>query len=182
MQLQTQANFTSMRWRWGEQLFGTFSWLDIRLPGPAYGAVWWGLKLTLAVTVAWLILQVVLAVRHLARRGWKRDPSRLTSGLSNPTRTWLSLANLIGVFVALYAAGYLYFRFSGRDELLQGRYALLALPALLAMPALALEGLLARLRWPWARWLPGATMCAIALAMWVLQVIGVAAIADRFYL
>lgn len=181
VELQLMDGAESMRWRWGEQLFGSFAWLDVKLPGPAYGAVWWGLRIMAVLVVAWVLWQVV----ELVRRRWTPQPAPSEQGdrpVAGPVPTWLAVVCVAGVMATLYAAGYLYFRYSGRDELLQGRYALMALPAVLALPALTIDGLLSRARGRWRRAVPVAVVAGVATAMWVLHVIGLATIADRFYL
>jgi hypothetical protein len=177
--LQLANGMHAIRTRWAEQLFGTFAWLDVRLPETAYDLVWGGLWVTVALVVAWLVVTLV----RLVRRRPVLDPP-LLDGRDDPgvtVRTMLALVAVLGVLFTLYAAGYLYFRNAGADELLQGRYALMMLPALLALPTLVTESFTtssARLR----RAAPLAVTALITLSMWALYVLSFATIADRFYL
>jgi len=211
--LQFVQGLDSFRVKWGDQLFGLFSWGDIRLPMGAYDAIWWSLKGVVALAIVWLLVGLVrLVVRGV---GWWRtrgassedgtatpvEPvvgtevatpmnavAASTSSPVNPAdsgnavRTWLSAVTVLGTLSVLYLAGYLYFRSSGIDGLLQGRYALIALPALMALPFLLLEGLgTARA----VRWRTGVTWIVPSLllvAMWALQVLSIITVADHFYL
>lgn len=191
IELQLQDGASAMRWRWAEQLFGMFSWLDIHLPKTAYDLAWKGVRIIVALAVLWFVWQVVeLVVRLVRRPGPGR--TRLSpvadlvaledGGLTSVTRTSLAVIDVVGLMITLFAAGYLYFRSSGRDELLQGRYALMALPAFLALPALTLQAFARPLPERWRAIVPTAVLALVAGAMWTLQVISIATIADRFYL
>lgn len=177
LQLQFADGMAPMKTRWAEQLFGTFAWLDVRLPATAYSVVWVVLWVTVVMAVLWLLL---IALRAAFRRPLAlRD---LGPGRDVVTRTALALVAILGTMFALYAAGYLYFRSAGRDELLQGRYALMILPALLAVPALVTESATERLPDRVRRVAPVAVMALLTAGLWVLQVLSFATIADRFYL
>ncbi|MBX9247048.1 DUF2142 domain-containing protein, partial [Actinotalea ferrariae] len=184
--LQVDNGFAAMRAQWGEQLFGTFAWLDVRLPGGAYAAVWWGVRIVVALVVVWLVWQAVALVRWLVRERHEpggREGVLVPRGeLEHVTRTGLSLVHVGGLMAVLYAAGYLYFRSSGRDELLQGRYALMALPAFLALLPLTLEAFTARFGERVRDVVVLGATATTAVAMWALHVVAVATIADRFYL
>jgi 4-amino-4-deoxy-L-arabinose transferase-like glycosyltransferase len=180
--LQLVDDWASLRERWGAQMFGKFAWLDVGFPFTVYDITWWGLRVVAVLTALWLLYLAVDAFLRRARPGAFTVVEDRGTGLVSPVRMSLSVAHVLGVFGALYAAGYLYFRSAGKDELLQGRYALLALPAILAAAPLALEGMLNRVRGRWARAVPVVVMVLIAVGMWTLQVIGIAIVADHYYL
>jgi 4-amino-4-deoxy-L-arabinose transferase-like glycosyltransferase len=190
--LQFASGLDSFRLKWDQQLFGSFAWLDVYLPAKTYDLIWYGLEATVVLGGVWLVVVVSRRLRSLNR-------SRTTpvvgdanpveevhddgfSERTNSVRTSLAITNLLGVLALLYLAGYLYFRSAGRDELLQGRYALMALPALLALPALFLEGVLRGRRGSWRRFVTPGVTGIIFVAMWTLQVVSVATLAERFYL
>jgi hypothetical protein len=178
VELQLADQMHAIRTRWAEQLFGTFAWLDVRLPETAYDIVWGSLWVVVGLSVLWLLVTLVRAVLRRPVRD-DRVEGRDDPGVT--VRTGLALVTVLGVLFALYAAGYLYFRNAGADELLQGRYALMMLPALLALPALVVESFTAqsaRLR----RAVPLAVMAVVTLGMWTLYVLSFATVADRFYL
>ncbi|KQS99777.1 DUF2142 domain-containing protein [Cellulomonas sp. Leaf395] len=213
LHLQFLDGLDSFRAKWGDQMFGLFSWLDVRLPMTAYNWVWLGLKVVVILAAVWLVVGAVRLVRRgLATRqalsGASADEAarpvaamsatstsaapgstvdeldRTPAGgavLSNAVRTWMSAVCVVGVIAVLYLAGYLYFRNSGRDELLQGRYALMVVPALLALPALLVEGILPRRAEWWRRAALWVLPAAMFLGMWTLHVLSVATIGDRFY-
>jgi hypothetical protein len=92
-----------------------------------------------------------------------------------------SAQTLICVLVVLGTLGLLhllmfdYFRRTGDLTFVQGRYALMATPAVLALPALCLRRI-------WPRLSPVVPLATVAVAMGVLNVIGLGLIAERFYL
>ncbi|GGC11312.1 hypothetical protein [Cellulomonas carbonis] len=216
LRLQTRDGLAVSELRWGQQLWGRFSWLDVLLPAPAYGWIWAGMLLTAALALLWVVLQGGRLVVALARR----RPGAAWD--ARTAVTWTTLALVVGTFGALLAAGFLSYLNDGNDGLLQGRYALMAVPGLLALPALTTA--------PWVAYArrrrtgagsrpaggPGASSAAVAvpearsggtvdpmvvapadsatrtwdvavlgvlaLAMWTLHVLALAALVDRFYL
>lgn len=177
VELQLAHDMGAIRANWGEQLFGVFAWLDVRLPRTTYDLIWDALRLLVVLAAVWLAVSLIRAV--LRKPVVEHD---LGDGLGVTTRIWLAGVAVLGVLLALYAAGYLYFRSAGVDELLQGRYALMMLPALLALPALLVESFTAGLGPRVRRYAPLGVMAAVATSMWALQVLSFATIANRFYL
>jgi hypothetical protein len=130
---------------WGSQLWGDFGWVRIPFAEPV-PRILFGVGAAVAVGLAvWLLL----AVRSMLRRRRSVDASiqpaqtdlaRLPGGpLSVDARLAITAAALVGIVGALYAASWIYYASTGANDLLQGRYALLALPAILAAPVLLLE-------------------------------------------
>lgn len=178
LRLQAQDGFAKIRLRWGEQLFGMFSWLDIRLPQNAYVGVLWFLLVAVVLAAVWVLWQLVLMVRRgREQRFWSRYWAD-----DDVVPVWMSLAMIVGMMGALLAAGWLSFRNDGNDGLLQGRYALAAVPALLALPALTIKGYVLPDRTVWARVMPTVVLGVVALGIWTIHLLGLAAVVDRFYL
>jgi len=67
------------------------------------------------------------------------------------------------------------FHRTGRFDLIQGRYALLLLPAVFALPALALRRLSPRVN-------PALVLAGAAAAMAALNIVGLGLTVDRWYL
>ena len=147
--------FLAVRTNWVEQLWASFSWVDTPL------AVWMQRTILVAL-LAGIVLAAVWLVRAVRAR--KLDPETVHGGLC------LLAVGL--TFVMLIAIGYLGFRQSGTNDLVQGRYALLIIPPMLAFPAIALARRLS----------PVHVTTVIAAAMVGLNVAAVAAVADHFYL
>lgn len=105
-----------------------------------------------------------------------------TVASGNAVRVWMCAAYVLGALGVLYLAGYLYFRSSGIDDLLQGRYLLMTLPALLALPALLIEGLVPARLVRWRRVVLWVVPALLLAAMWALQVVALVSVGDRFYL
>ena len=176
--LQVEDSLSRVRVRWSDQLFGMFAWLDIRLPTPAYDAVWVGLHITVWLVGAWVVWQLVRVVAATV----SREPFALRYWDTPTSVTWTSLALVVGALGSLILAGYLSFRNDGNDGLLQGRYALMAVPALLALPALTVRGFLGTRETAATRVVPGLLVAVVLLGMWVLHLLGLASVIDRFYL
>lgn len=151
---------SAVRTMWGDQLWGNFGW--VRIP---YGLpVTWTLLGTGVLVAVGLGCWLVVVVRQrLVRRAGPSGTSARTSTARSTVETDIRLAvttaMLVGIVVALYAAAWLYYRSSGANDLLQGRYALLALPAMLAAPPLLAE------RFAGRRW---ATVVTVVLAVAML--------------
>jgi len=113
------------------------------------------------------------------------DGTQLPDGTvasGNAVRVWMCATYVVGALAVLYLAGYLYFRSSGIDDLLQGRYLLMTLPALLALPALLVEGLVPARLVRWRRVALWVVPAVLLVAMWALQVVAIVSVGDRFYL
>lgn len=90
-------------------------------------------------------------------------------------RILVNVSFLVGTVVALYAAAWIYYESTGRNDLLQGRYALMALPAILALPGLLVERL--------SRGRLSALLvnAPLAAAMGVLTLLGLKRVLETFY-
>jgi len=132
--------------------------------------VWY---VTVAVSlgvVLWAGVALIDVVRRRKGSGsWVADDR---AGLAAGTS--VAPAFVLGTWLVLWLAGYLYFRSTGDVDLLQGRYALLCIPALLSLPVLVLRRLVPQL--------PSAVPVTVLLvSVWTLQVAGVAVVSTRFY-
>ena len=129
---------------WGDQLWGDFGWVRVPLP-PQIRLALFSIEVVLALAlIAWVVTLVVELIRR-ARRGAAaaHDPGAVVMApadeLPLDVRILLVAVTILGTVGTLYAAAYVYYMATGLNNLLQGRYALLALPALLAAPALLVE-------------------------------------------
>jgi hypothetical protein len=165
--LYREARFAALRDRWIDHLWARLSWLDLDFPA------WVRVVLT-TVTVVVLVLLVVVAVRTLV--GWvrrrvpgPRDVDDATAGL------WVVVAIVASVLATLHVADFLQFRQLGRIELLQGRYALMAMPAIVVAPALIVRALSSPK-------IGAAVLAVLAAGLVVLNVVGLDLLVERFYL
>jgi hypothetical protein len=166
--LHTLDSYAALRDRWIDQFWGSFGGLTLPLPGWALGLLTIAAVLTLGGTVAWVVLRGMALVRT---RGRGMTPSELTGDL----HLALCAFAVVTTLAVLHAADFLQFRHNGRLELLQGRYALMVLPAALALPALLLRRLVPKLQ-------AAAVMAAIAGGIVVLNAISLTLIVERYYL
>lgn len=126
---------------WGVQLWGDFGRVRIPLPPPVPQVL---LLIEVAVAIGLLAWVVVLLAR-LRRRGTSTPTPPLneeelrSAPLPLDVRIGLVAATLVAIVGTLYAAAWVYYASTGRNDLIQGRYALLAVPALVASPALLVE-------------------------------------------
>ncbi|HEY0216236.1 MAG TPA: DUF2142 domain-containing protein [Cellulomonas sp.] len=162
---QVDRQMAEFRTLWVDQMWGNFGWVNTPLPVGAQKVIWY-LYLALAVTVvAWLVVLV-----RERRRGpvdtALRDVDRMIT---------LCVLSGLGVLGGMYAVEYGYFASSGQTNLLQGRYLLMVVPALLALPPLLAERL--------SRRRPAATVAAWATACGVLalHVTGVLVVIAHYY-
>lgn len=166
--LHTLDSYKALRDRWIEQFWGNFGGLTLPFPGWVLALLTAAAVLTLGGLVAWVAVRGMALVRT---RGRGMTASELTSDLH---LALCALAVVITLAV-LHAADFLQFRHNGRLELLQGRYALMVLPAALALPALLLRRLAPKL--------PAATvMAVIAAGVIALNALGLTMIVERYYL
>lgn len=84
-------------------------------------------------------------------------------------------ATILGIIATLYAAGWLYYMSTGANDLVQGRYALLAVPAFLAGPALVAE------RLSRGRVRPFAVNVLAAFGMAAANLLGIFVVLEAFY-
>lgn len=138
---QWDPAMAEFRGLWVIQFWGNFGWVNTPLPLIAYELIWWAYLLLAAATVAWLVVLV---------RGWRSrdDEQRRLDRLIT-----LCVGTGILCLLGMYAIEYLFFRSAGRTDLLQGRYLLMVVPALLALPVLLVQrfwsGLRAAAAVPW---------------------------------
>lgn len=188
--------FTGARRIWGEQLWGDFGWVRIPLPQPVPAALVLIEALLVIALVVWAVV-VVREWRHRRRASDARDDVRSSlpsaGGAAEATSARLTEAELraapipldvrilvvgatiAGIVVTLYAAGWLYYMSTGANDLIQGRYALLAIPAFIAGPALVAERLSAgRIR-------PEVVNTLAAVGMVAANLLGIFVVLEAFY-
>lgn len=103
------------------------------------------------------------------------DPDDAPDEATLDARILVCAAFVGGMVVTLYAAAWIYYSSTGRNDLLQGRYALMALPAVLALPALLLE------RFTRGRVSPAVVTVPLAVTMGVLTLLGLKRVLEAFY-
>lgn len=147
---------------WGSQLWGDFGWVRIPLPDPLPVVLLTVQLLLLGLLLVWALQLVVHRVAR-ARRGARIrsvagvEPSggptpaagasvadervlgSSATGLPVDARLAVAASMLVGTLGTLYAAGLVYYFGTGKNDLLQGRYGLMAIPALLAVAPLLAE-------------------------------------------
>ncbi|VTR76196.1 hypothetical protein CHMI_00952 [Cellulomonas hominis] len=163
---QLSPDLAEFRQLWVDQMWGNFGWVNTPLPFGAQQVIW---VLYLALAAAVLVWLVVL-VRE-------RRAGTVDAGLRDIDR-WITLCVLsgLGVLAGMYAVEYGFFSSTGLTNLLQGRYLLNVVPALLALPPLLAERL--------SRRRPAAAVAAwtVAVGVLALHVTGVLVIAQKYYL
>jgi hypothetical protein len=156
---------------WVRQLWGELGWINRSLPSWLQHVVLVSLLVGAAIVLAWL---VALAWDwRRARRG--RGPWRTAEGASLAAGTAVCFLVVAGTLAMLYVLMYTWFRQAGDFNLIQGRYALMAMPAILALPVLGLQRLAPRLS-------PVTSLAVVASAMAVLNVVALAVLVESFYL
>lgn len=166
--LQTQDLLKPLRDRWIEQFWGSFGGLTLPLPK-------WVLSTITTVTVLSLLALVVWAVALCVRLGRRRLRAVPGDELSSVLHIALCTLSVVVTLSVLHVADFLQYRRNGRLELLQGRYALMVLPAVLALPALLVARIGGR---SWA----ARAMVVIAAAVVALNVLSVSLMVERYYL
>lgn len=198
------ANFGSglhgFRTLWADQLWGDFGWVRIPLPPPV-PTVFFAIEVALAVgLVVWAVVALRgLLVRRRASRAAGSDAatapvvtasgatgaggavpgSPAAGGLAGPlpvdVRILLVAVTIVAIVFTLYAAAWVYYSSTGRNDLIQGRYALLAIPAFLAGPALLVE------RFTYGRVGPAVVPVITAVGMVVANLLGLLVVLEAFY-
>lgn len=161
--------FKPLRDTWVSQFWGNFGSADTPLPGWLQGVL-------LVAVLGW----VVLALWWAAGSAGRVTSARRRGGLPVAEADATAAGALCLLAVAVTAAGLVLLQYQnflrrGAFDLVQGRYALMLVPAVLALPAIALPAL-----WPRAR--PTAVLVATAGAMVLLNVIALDVVVTRFYL
>lgn len=161
---QFDPQLQEFRGLWVRQYWGNFGWVNTPLPEGVYTALWVAYVAVAAGVLAWVVLW---AARWRTRTSVER---RLDLQLT------VLVVSGIGAILAMYAIEYGYFASFGRTDLLQGRYLLITVPALLAMPALLVE------RLSRGRWSPTLTTWLVAAAVAAVHVVSILAIVRHYYL
>ena len=166
---------------WGDQLWGDFGWVRVPLPPPIRLALFVIELVLLLGLVVWVVVLVVQQVRRRLRIGEAGEVVRVpvaeedAGGLPLDVRILMTAATIVGTVGTLYAAGYVYYMATGLNNLLQGRYALLALPAILAAPALLVE------RFTGGRVKPIVVNSLAAFGMVSVNLLGLVLVQEAFY-
>ncbi|WP_188037117.1 DUF2142 domain-containing protein [Actinotalea sp. JY-7885] len=174
----------ALRTVWANQLWGNFGWVRIPLPTAVQSVIFWGLVLLALGLAAWAVVALVTLLR-----GWRARAAGARPGAGDGPRTaavpggplpvdvrlLMVTVTIVGIVATLYAAAWVYYASTGQHDLLQGRYALLAVPAFLAAPALLAE------RFGRGRLPAPAVMIAIAAGMVGLNLLGLLLVLEAFY-
>lgn len=168
LSLQTKDMLEPIRDRWIEQYWGDFGNLILPLPRWAYTIITAAVVLTVIGLAVWACSMLTRVIRQ---RRWSMSPDE-TSGVLDVA---VCAVSIVLTLTVLHVADFLQFRRNGRLELLQGRYALMVLPAVLALPPL----LLARLgRRGWAT----PAMILIAAGAVAMNILSLTLMVERYYL
>ena len=160
---QFEPTLTEFRELWVNQYLGNFGWVNTPLPTTVQLAAWVFVRLIAVGVIVWLLVLPVRRMRTAAMAQLDRSIA-------------VCVGFVVGTVALLYLIEFFYYKASGQTNLLQGRYALMTVPALLALPGL----LTARL----SRGKVGATvpMLLVAVGVFVLQAISIGVIVRHFYL
>lgn len=186
LRVQFGGGLGAARAIWGHQLWANFGWVRIPLPEPVpqfFFVVTVGIMIALLV---WAVLALRDAVRRRRAGGRPADDSALAVderagsdlrhvALPLDVRLSVVAAMVASTVLTLYAAGWLYYQATGMNDLLQGRYALLAVPAFIAAPALLIE------RFTDGRVRPLVVNVVIAVGMVVAYLLGLLVVLEAFY-
>jgi hypothetical protein len=164
----TRDGYHALHLNWVERLWANLSWTDTPLPSTVVAVIARVTVGVLVVAALWIVVTVVDLVRGK------------TAGLEGEAGTDLDVTLVLGVavvstFALLHLVELSWFIETGNATLLSGRYALMALPAILAATPLMLRRLVPRL----SPWIP---MVALAGAVVALNVIGLDTLVRRFYI
>jgi 4-amino-4-deoxy-L-arabinose transferase-like glycosyltransferase len=168
LRLLKHDSFQFIRANLVDQLWGVFGWLRAPLPRWILTSIGWLTLVVGVIAIVWVVRGLLDALRRVRTRDWAGFD------LDGTTVGAMLLGTIVGTVVLLYAIEFTIYRING-DYVLQGRYFLVMLPALLLLPVMAVPRLVPRL---------SATVVstAIAVGMVALNVISVAVIVEHFYL
>jgi hypothetical protein len=168
----SRQDFKLLRTNWLDELWGQFSWLTVSLPHWAHVV----LALFMGVLAVAGVALVARTVIDLARARRSPEPSRSADPAEADlsVNTGLVLLAVVLTFGGLLFLMWQYFHQMGRFDLIQGRYALMVVPALLALPALFGRRFAPRLS-------PVVPMSAVAVLMAILHVTAVGVVVNAFY-
>jgi hypothetical protein len=162
-------NYQALKLDWVDRFWGWFAWLNLPLPGWVYSWLRWATLLVVVLVAIWLLHVVVVAFVR-ARRRPSVQPHQ--ASVVPTFICLLAVASTLGLLHFIEFQGYLR---TAKADIIQGRYGLMVLPAVVAMPALVLRRLVPRLP-------VIVSMVTVTSAIAVLHVISVARIIDSFYL
>jgi hypothetical protein len=161
-------HYQALKTDWVDRFWGWFAWLDLPLPRGAYSWLRWATLLVIVLVGIWVLHVAVVAtlraVRTRARQ--PRQPSVVPTLLC-----LIAIASTLGLLHLIEFEGFLR---TAKADIIQGRYGLMVLPAVVALPALLLRRL--------ARLPVIVTMVVVTSGIAVLHVMSLARIIDRFYL
>lgn len=179
---------------WADQLWGNFGWVRIPFAEPIPTVIFRSLLVLAVVAVIWVVVASVVAVRRAHRRRVavsgaevnSPDTSVVTSpvpGAAETTtralpvdvRVLITVVMIVSTGMTIYGAAWTYYAWTGNFDLIQGRYALLAMPAILALPGLLLMSFTRRPR------LVATVNVVLAVAMAALMVTGLRNVLENFY-
>jgi len=166
------GDFKHLRDTWVDQFWGVFSWVDLPFPHWTHRLLLLFMVGLVLASACWLVRIAVDAVRLRHGDGWlagARDRGETV------LRALVCAAAIAGTIGLLYLVAFMQFRLTGRNDLIQGRYALMVAPAVLAFPALVLRRFVPRLD-------PAVPLVALAGLMVALNVLGLGLLVDRFYI
>jgi hypothetical protein len=167
LHLLSLNQFLAVRQTWVRQFWGEFSWNDVPFAAWVYRVILVAVLAGVALVLVWLVRT---ALRVLRASSWRRleiDDSDATGAMC--------VVAIVGTMALLYLLAFQFFHNTGRNDFLQGRYALMVAPAVLLLPVLALRSLAPKLS-------PAVPLTVIAGAMLVLNAGGLALLTERFYL
>jgi hypothetical protein len=170
---QYHDHFAALKLTWIDRFWGFLGPLTVPLPHWMYRSLHWATAGILLVIAIWFV--TVAAKGILSRRSVGNHVRRAASAREvTILAATMCLVAVGSTLFVLHAAEFALFREAGRADLLQGRYLLMSLPAVLALPPLLLKGL-------WSRLPVGLMVGGMATAMLVLQVAAVAQAAAWWY-
>lgn len=170
-----QDGFLAPRRNWIEQYWGVLSWVDTPFPHWTYTTILVVVLLATALLVVWGVRSLAWGGRWLLARRRGTERPEPPGGEERQTHAFVLFAAVAGMLVALHGIMFLHFQDVGRLDLIQGRYALLVTPAVLALPAAVLRTLAPNRS-------PVPLMAVVASSMAALQVLGLTLLVERFYL
>jgi hypothetical protein len=162
-------SYTALKLDWVDRFWGDFAWLNLPLPTWIYSWLRWTTLVVLVMTAVWLLR--VLADGVSRARSERMGPPERASVVP----TLLCILAVVSTLALLHLIELQAFLRTGEINIIQGRYGLMVLPAVVALPALLLRRLVPRLP-------VVVTMVVVTGAITALHVVSMARIIDRFYL
>jgi hypothetical protein len=149
--------FKLIRKHWFGQFWGDFANVNTPFPGWVHVVIVIAVVAGIGLLLAWMVVL------------WReRQPT------DNDIAAFVFVAALVFTIGALYVLLWDYFRRVGADDLIQGRYALMLVPAVLSLPALCVQRIAPRLD-------PAVTLVPIAASMAILNALGLTLLIAHFY-